>query len=154
MIIAALLVVLSMIKVYHILGFFYGLALFLVCFFTIAVSRMHSSEFYDGTWCDFCICYPTHHPKRESWSSIYKAFLIILSAFALLLCGIQVANIIADPNWKTFPEDCNEDKDNISCIRVANENMFNADDIVETYVVSYNLADGLNSFKSDIFFCL
>jgi len=154
MVIGLLEVVLSMIQVYHILGFLFGLFLFLISFLVIALSRMHSSEHYEGIWCDFCTCLPADDAKRDLLSEVFKGAYFALGLFALLLSLIQIANIARAPDWSTFPIECTVYENEKYCIRVSNDSPVNADDIIDTYIMSYNLANGLTSFKNDIFFCL
>ena len=137
-----------MVNTYHIVGFLYSIGLFIIGMLLISCDGLYSKAIYKGTWCNVCQCLPSGMP-RTCMSVIFKIILMQLVLLSIALSGIQIANIVGDPNWSSYPDSCNDSSGSSSstyCLRVSNTNAQNANSIINSKVITYNLHNGVNAF--------
>lgn len=139
--------VLSMVKSYFLTGFIFSVLLFCIGLLIIAIDKICSKALYSGLWCNICPC------MRESCfrtflNTFFKILLIILMFCTIAISGIQISNIINDPNWTNFPSQCSNDG-STSCIRVTSSpsTSFNSESITTAYDRKFIMHNGLIDLK-------
>ena len=135
---------------YHIIGFLYAILLILISLFMIACEGLFSKEAYIGNWCDILRCKePKGNLARVIFSALFKCLFILMLLVSLCISAVQIVNLVKQPGLTSFPASCPSDP-KIPCIRMTSGSQSLSPDLVYTY----NLQNGVNDFREQIFNCI